>query len=871
MSAHKFVRRSSTLSLVGALVLGAAPAALANDWPSLGLDDGRGRASDEKSGAPFSIAWNASPSAGAFVSSPAVVDGFVVVAGAQGDITALNAADGTQAWTTKATGAMGASPAIDHGRIYFPTLSGQMQALHFGTGAVAWSRAFGGQNYGSPAVVADSLGASLVLAAGFPQQKIVRLSASTGATQWETAPDAVADLVTSSPALGGGQITFGMNGGRYQTLDLLTGATGWQSDINGGAVGLSAPLVVGTTSYFLPGGGAAALYAADATTGKVLAGWPVQVADASAPAADSYSASRHAVSSPALLGDLVVFVTRFEYDLNPPVYGAQGIHTLREYVVAVDPKTAAVAWQQEIGHRDAPTANDIPELNVSPTPVSFATDASPLVAVASSVVPVVQVYDVGGKQVWNGSLSAPTRSSPVFANGLLVVATDMGVVHAFSSDVNHAPLAPTAGFAPADGEMVEDPAPTLKWAAAHDDEGQALSYQVRVLGAADDLYESPLVQLDANAGETSVTLQAGQLKPGLTYRYAVRTRDDKGAWSPWSPTHTFLLAIPATIQVDGKSFDSIDAAVASLPATGGTIDLGRGSVHLTSPLQLPAGVSLVGASPHDTILDATGVKAGVQMTAAGRTGAPALKNVTVLGAEVGVDVVDVTTAILRNLVIRDNTKAGVQIEEGAAADATNVTLTRNGVGAYASGKLSIHSSLVVQNTTGLEQVAQGLVTSRYNDIFANVTANYQDVTTGTGDLAVAVTFRSTADFHLAGFQQTTDMGDPGDGYTLEPQPNGARVNLGAFGNTATAELSQSVSGWTPVAGPRTGVSDPIAAPTPVSGTTPTGGTGGGASHETPGGGGSGCAVGGTSSGSSACWLLLGAGALVVARRRRRTA
>ena len=856
------VRRSSTLGLVAALVLGAAPGAFANDWPSLGLDDGRGRATDEKAGAPFSVAWNASPSAGPFVASPAVVDGFVIVAGSKGDVTALGALDGSTAWTVKATGGIGASPVINQGRIYVPTLSGQMQALHLASGATVWSRAFGGQNFGSPAFVKDTLGSSVVLAAGFPQQKFVRLSASTGETQWETARDAVADLVSSSPALGAGQVTFGVNGGRYQALDVLTGLPTWKTDVKG-SVGLSAPLVVSGTAYFLPGGAAAALYAADATTGQVRSGWPVTVVDASAPAAGTFTNSRTAVSSPALLGDLVTFVARFEYDMKPAAGSAFGIHTLRELVVAVDPKTAAVAWQQEIGHVDAPTTNDIPQLKVSPTPVSFATDASPLVAVTSSIVAAVQVYDIGGKQVWTASLSGPTRSSPVFANGLLVVATDMGVVHAFSSDVNHAPLAPSDGMLPADGQMVDDASPTIKWTAPHDAEGQTLTYQVRIMNNGDDLYESPRLQLDSNAGEAFVTLSKGDLAPGATYTYAVRSRDDQGAWSSWSPLHTFIMAIPATIDVAGKTFDTVDAAVASLPDTGGTITLGRGELRLAATLQLPAGVKIQGVSAHDTIVDATGLRAGVQITAGGRTGAPALQNLTVMGADVGVDVVDVTNAVLRNIVVRDDKNVGVQVEEHAAAEAINVTLARNGTGAYVSGQLNLHSSIVVQNATGLARVGQGTVTSRYNNVFANSTANYQDVTAGTGDLAVPVTFRSNADFHLAGFQQTTDQGDPSDAFAVEPQPNGARVNMGAFGNTPAAELSESTSGWTTLAGARTGLAAPGAVPSPETSSNPASTTTG-----TPPGGGSGCAVGGAGGAPSLAWLLASVGAVLIARRRR---
>jgi MYXO-CTERM domain-containing protein len=852
---HKNASTYSAVALLLASLLGAAPSARANDWASLGLDNGRGRATDERSGAAFSPAWNASPSGGAFVASPAVVDGFVVVAGAKGDVSALRAIDGTLAWTVKTAGAIGASPAVDKGRIFVPNLTGKLQALSLGTGTEVWTQAFGGQNYGSPAFVSDGLGASLVLAAGFPQQKVVRLSTSTGAVQWETARDAVAGLVSSSAAVGAGQILFGMNGGRYQSLDPLTGLTTWRADAKG-SVGLSGPLVVGTTAYFLPGGSATALYAANAATGELSAGWPVVVNDPSAPLATAYASQRNIVSSPALLGSLVVFVARFEYDLKPNANGTAGKHLLREYLVAVDPAAATVAWQQEIGRLDALSINEIPELNLSPTPASFATATDPLVAVTSSIAPQVALFDIGGKQVWSASLSAPTRSSPVFANGMLLVATDAGVVHAFSSDVNHAPAAPADGFEPAEGGFVEGSTPTLQWAAAQDAEAQPLRYQVRVMGAGDDLYGSPLTQLDTDAGQAQVKVPSGLLKGGSTYSYAVRSRDDQGAWSGWSVPRTFVAAITAKIEVAGKEYDTLDAAVSAVPATGGTVDIGRGLLYLQAPLQVPAGVTISGVSPHDTILQATGIKAGVQLTSGGRTGAPALKNLTVTGAEVGVQIVDVQNAILRNIVVRDNKKAGVQVEEGAIAEAINVTLARNGAGAVVAGKLNLHSSLVVLNDTGLARSGLGLVTSRYNDVFANKTTNYQDVEAGTGDISVAVTFRSTADFHLAGLQPTTDHGDPSDGFALEPAPNGARVNMGAFGNTATAELSESTSGWTPTAGAKVGVP---AGPSPV-GDTPT---------HAPGGGGSGCAVGGTGAPGSAAWLLLAAvGAMLVARRRR---
>jgi MYXO-CTERM domain-containing protein len=290
--------------------------------------------------------------------------------------------------------------------------------------------------------------------------------------------------------------------------------------------------------------------------------------------------------------------------------------------------------------------------------------------------------------------------------------------------------------------------------------------------------------------------------------------------------------------------------------------VGRGVVHLHASLVVPPGVSVVGAGAHDTVLDATGQVAGVQMKSGGRAGAsPTLKSVTVTGADVGVQVVDVQNAVLRNLVVRDNKKVGVQVEEGAAADAINLTIARNPTGASVSGKLAIRSSIVTANDKGLERLAAGQVTSRYNDVTGNVTSGYEGITVGTGDLSAAVTFRSSADFHLAGLQPTTDMGDPSDAFGLEPQPNGARVNMGAFGNTTTAELSRSSDGWTTAATAR-GVSS---GPSPVGdSTTP--------SATPPGGGGSGCSVAGEAPSSSGAfaWLVAAlaiAGAVLMGRRR----
>ena len=141
------------------------------------------------------------------------------------------------------------------------------------------------------------------------------------------------------------------------------------------------------------------------------------------------------------------------------------------------------------------------------------------------------------------------------------------------------------------------------------------------------------------------------------------------------------------------------------------------------------------------------------------------------------------------------------------------------------------------NDVGLKSDGSGALTSSYDDLFGNTTA-YAGLTAGTGDLAAAVAFVDLAghNFLLPGAQPSTDQGDPADNVGAEPTPNGARINLGAFGGTADAELSA----------PSAVVGDP-ATPTPTPSTPTPAGPAQPETHEE--GGGAGCSVGGRRSAS----------------------
>lgn len=811
-----------------------ARVARADDWLQLGLNSSRGRSSTEVSGAAFQSAWQARVSSGPIVSSPTTADGYVLIAGSEGELTALRAADGVSVWAAQADGPVDASLAIDRGRLFVPTLSGRLQAFRLADGQALWSRDLGGQNFGSPTLLGDSL----VIAAGSPGQAVLRLSSATGETQWQTAPGAVVDLVSSSPALAGGYALFGMNGGRFQSLNVATGETAWAVDTTG-SVGMSSPLIVASTAYLLPGGRAASIYAVDMASGQVQPGWPVTLADPGAPDPGSFRAQRFAVSSPVSLGALVAAVVRFDYDMRPESDGQPGLHLLREFLAALDAQTGRVAFMAPLGERTASTINDVPALGLSPTPVVFCSAGGPLVAAPSSVAPALGVFDAAGDQLASLALSGSTRSSPVLSNGMLFVATDAGLLEAFQSTVNHPPAAPARGFSPADDEVVSSPAPTLRWAAATDAEGGPLRYQVRV-DSDGELLESWLFERSSDGA--SVTIPAGTLRPGGSYVYAVRARDAQGAWSPWSAPHILRLAATPTVEIAGTTYDSLEQAIGAA-APGATINLGPGTLHLAASLELPHGVSLLGAGAHLTTVDAAGLGAGLEVRG-GRGEPSVIEGLAVSGAEVGVLIAEGDEVTLRHLVVRDGRTAGVRVEAGAAAQIVNATIVGNGVGVEGRGAVAVRNSIVTGNEVGFLRSGDSPFESRYNDLVANAAASYRGVTPGPGDLTAAVTFRSTAakDFHLMGVQTTTDGGDPADDFASEPAPNGGRVNMGAFGGTPEAEASAAASASPPA------TADPA----------PSAGDGGG------------CAVAGDALGGGSTMASLLLAVVLTATRRRRT-
>jgi outer membrane protein assembly factor BamB len=561
----------------------AARTVRASDWTELGGDSQQSRDSAEVSGPAFTPTWTYALDSGQIIATPVTSGGAIVVAGSNGAVAALDATKGTALWTrTLPDGGVRATPMISNEQVTVSTLGGTLYSLKLGDGAIAWQRAFGGQNYSSPLFVPRAAPGdrdTFVIGAGFPQQDIWRFDALTGEPVWQTASGAIAALVYSTPAVVGNRLVVGMNGGRFQSLDLATGAADWKLDA-GGQVYLSSPLVVGGTVYMFPGDSGANLFAVDGSTGAPAPGFPVAIPDLAPVAGGTMYGRGPAVSSPTSIGGLIIAQIRRN---DMVTSGRSFTVSMRESVVAIDPVSAQVRWQYAVANLVAPNSNGVPELNACPTPVGFsggATDGA-YVIVSSSITGRVAVLDARtGQERWTAPLSSAGRSSPVFSNGQLLIATDDGILHAFSSTSNHAPTAPTQ-VGPSGEQAFSSAGMTLDWQGATDDEGGALSYVVRIEeeGAVDTRVES---QVGPGQAQMNVSLKAD-----TSYLFAVRSRDAEGALSAWSaPQHLHVGDdLPAPIVVPAETMPPAVMATPMVPspAPGADAPPSSGDVTATPP------------------------------------------------------------------------------------------------------------------------------------------------------------------------------------------------------------------------------------------------------------------------------------------------
>ncbi|MBI2060225.1 MAG: PQQ-binding-like beta-propeller repeat protein [Nitrospirae bacterium] len=256
----------------------------------------------------------------------------------------------------------------------------------------------------------------------------------------------------------------------------------------------------------------------------------------------------------------------------------------------------------------------------------------------------------------------------------------------------------------------------------------------------------------------------------------------------------------------------IQSEISASTSVALTRELGPGVVE--GPIRVPEGGSLTGVGPAATIVHVSGSsEAGVIVGARGF-----VSNLTVSGGRAGILVEG--NAQLRNVVVTDSDN-GILVRPASPVRVDlaliNVTVSRNRADALnlatpSSAAVLIKNSVFSNNAGHGARCVAGQIRISYSNVFENAGGMAQgcSVSAGaTGSLpGLSLTEEQAAramgelgllslnpiftdpdafNFKLAPGSPLIDAGDPDDEFLMEPEPNGGRINQGAFGGTPEAE------------------------------------------------------------------------------------
>ncbi len=273
----------------------------AADWPMFHGDPSRNGVGTGSPVLTPTLLWNYT-TWGGVLSSPAIVNGVVYI-GSEGDVYALNAANGHKLWNYTTGGNSGvSSPAVVGGVVYIGSevsagsngYVGTVYALNAANGAKLWNYTTGNYyNYvdSSPAVVDGVvyIGSSVGLALPPPPTlaiilgTVYALNATNGDKLWNYTTDSSVD---SSPAVVNGVVYVGSEDGYVYALKATNGVQLWNYQTSGGVY--SSPAV----NQVVYVGSGFSVYALNAATGIKI--W-------------NYNTGSFVKSSPAVVNGVVYF------------------------------------------------------------------------------------------------------------------------------------------------------------------------------------------------------------------------------------------------------------------------------------------------------------------------------------------------------------------------------------------------------------------------------------------------------------------------------------------------------------------------------------------------------------------------------------
>jgi outer membrane protein assembly factor BamB len=200
---------------------------LGSDWPQFrGGVERTGYSSDPGPGANLNLLWT-------FTSEESLngimeAGGNIIGFGAGGGLYAIDALTGQQVWAIDLSAGTAGDPgtaklpAIDNGTIFVSTLEGDLVAVDAADGTVLWQQHLAEDTPNSP-TVAD--GTVYVVANG---NRFLGFDAETGEQTWEAAIPGVVD--NQFPTIAGGKIFIADDSSKVHAFDLESGEILWSSD-----------------------------------------------------------------------------------------------------------------------------------------------------------------------------------------------------------------------------------------------------------------------------------------------------------------------------------------------------------------------------------------------------------------------------------------------------------------------------------------------------------------------------------------------------------------------------------------------------------------------------------------------------------------
>lgn len=342
-------RSSSPVTSIPAVVQtsDATPSPASGDSPIYRGDVGRSGVlpGPGPSTAPDEL-WRVS-TGGTIESSPAVVDGTVVIGSNDGTLYALDIASGAKIWTFDAGSPVDGSPTISDGIVYVGTQNGILVAVDFSDGTEIWR--FEGTREGTSPLVVDGT----VFAGSWQSNTLFALDAKSGAQRWTFEADAPFIRVG---AYADGIVYYPSREGVLHAVDAATGEERWSFSMDT-PVDVDSPAVVNGIVYQPTYQAGNTLYAIDAVTGSEL--WRYsQPMGFRAPAVDADTVYLPGMNGVVTALDTATGAERWTAPLDSSIVAAPTLSNGVLYVggqnatvSALDAATGATIWQQQVDQK----------------------------------------------------------------------------------------------------------------------------------------------------------------------------------------------------------------------------------------------------------------------------------------------------------------------------------------------------------------------------------------------------------------------------------------------------------------------------------------------------------------------------------------